>query len=101
MKKALKYLISVIIVIIVAGFFIYLLIPALTGLMTLVGIVVVIAIVIAVVKKYYKQIIVQADIQYGGCQSVLLTEEKYEAKSIDSSVVYGDGSKHYEYGVLW
>ena len=45
MKKALKYLISVIIAIIVAGFFIYLLIPALTGLMTLVGIVVVIAIV--------------------------------------------------------
>lgn len=54
MKKALKYLISVIIAIIVAGFFIYLLIPALTGLMTLVGIVVVIAIVIVVVKKYYK-----------------------------------------------
>ena len=26
----------------------------------------------------YKQIIVQADVQYGGCQSVLLTEEKYE-----------------------
>lgn len=35
MKKALKYLISVIIAIIVAGFFIYLLIPALTGFMTL------------------------------------------------------------------
>lgn len=51
MKKALKYLISVIIAIIVAGFFIYLLIPALTGFMTLVGIVVVIAIVITVVKK--------------------------------------------------
>lgn len=47
MKKALKYLISVIIAIIVAGFFIYLLIPALTGFMTLVGIVVVIAIVIS------------------------------------------------------
>ena len=53
MKKALKYLISVIIAIIVAGFFIYL-IPALTGFMTLVGIVVVIAIVITVVKKHYK-----------------------------------------------
>lgn len=54
MKKALKYLISVIIAIIVAGFFIYLLIPALTGFMTLVGIVVVIAIVITLVKKHYK-----------------------------------------------
>ena len=58
MKKALKYLISVIIAIIVAGFFIYLLIPALTGFMTLVGIVVVIAIVITVVKKHYKQIVI-------------------------------------------
>lgn len=54
MKKALKYLISVIVAIIVVGVFMYLLIPALTGLMTLIGIVVVVAIVIMVVKKYYK-----------------------------------------------
>ena len=54
MKKALKYLISVIIAIIVAGFFIYLLIPALTGFMTVGGIEVGIAIGMTVVKKHYK-----------------------------------------------
>lgn len=65
MKKALKYLISVIIAIIVAGFFIYLLIPALTGFMTLVGIVVVIASTQTAVKNSLKEVLQRFDTAYG------------------------------------
>ena len=54
MKKALKYLIPVLVAITVIGFFAYLLIPALTGLMTIIGVVAVIAIVVLIVNKHFR-----------------------------------------------
>jgi len=55
MKKAWKFLLSVILGIIIMGFIVYILIPALSGIIVFMGVIIAVVIVIRVAKNYFEK----------------------------------------------